>query len=110
MLPRRHVEEFIGGEWKGDPERDGEKYCVQIKVNGGEELFNVEVSISGTAMSTEVEGLERILREKGRQEIPTRKITQAVRNGCLDERPPTSKVLLTVESSDLTTLVLPDAP
>ena len=108
MGSRREVEKFIGGEWEDDREHDGRIYPIQVKVNGKEELFNVEVFISGTAMSTEVEGLEQILRENGWEEIAKRKITQAVRDGCLDGLPPRSKVRLTVESSDLEALVLPD--
>ena len=77
-------------------------------MNGEEELFNFEVSISGTAMSTEAEGLEQILREKGWEEIVKRRITKEFRSSRLDQWPPKLKVRLTIQSSDLDTLVLPD--
>jgi hypothetical protein len=85
--------------------QDGRMFCFRVKVNDEEEPFSVEVLISGTAMSTEVEGLGEILRENGWEEIARRKITQAVRNGDLDGLRPGSKVRQAVESSNLNFLV-----
>lgn len=109
MPTRRNLEECVRVKCKEEPLQDGRMYCFRVKVNGEQEPFNFEVSVSGTAMATEVEGLEEFLRESGWKEIAKRKITQAVRNGHLDGLRPKSRVPLAVESCDLDALVLPDA-
>jgi hypothetical protein len=82
MEPRREVEEFRGGEWKDLT--DGRIYCVQIKVNGEEKPFNVEVAISNTVRSTQPHGVERELCEQDWEEIAKMKMKKEVRTGCLD--------------------------
>ena len=105
MPARRNVEECVRVKCEEEQPQDGRMYCFRVKVNGEAETFEFEVSISGTAMSTQTEGLEQILRESGWEEIARRKITQAVRNGDLDGLRPGSKVRQAVESSDLNFLV-----
>ena len=108
MPARRNLEECVRVKCEKEPLQDGRMYCFRVKVNGEEEPFNFEVSVSGTAMSTEAEGLEQVLQEKGWEEIVKRRITKEFRSSRLDHWPPKWKVRLTVEACDLDVLVLPD--
>jgi hypothetical protein len=108
MPTRRGIEECVRVKCEEEPLQDGRTYCFRVKVNGEEERFYIEVFVTGTALSTEVEGLEQVLLEKGWEEIARRRVTEEFRSTRLDQWDPKLKVRLTIQSSDLDALVMPE--